>query len=210
MLFVGTARAGLDVVVSTLTVGIGERFAPSDLEVYAIDGSSRRLAALQRLPHTKAGAPLDRLDRAAEIIDLVARRSRRRRSPEGDDGPDDAGPRPNVLLIIGDLTQLGRRLRESSLAGALDRLLTAASGAAIGVNIVAIASRASDSCGLADVIDPIFVGALSSAADASAIGLRRFPPQRARSRPLPTVGDGATGPVGQPAPAPIPHPGAAT
>ena len=128
----------MDVVVSTLTVGIGERFAPSDLEIYAIDGSSRRLGALQRLPHTKAGAPLDRLDRAADIIDLVASEVVARRAPPVHDGSDEAGPRPNVLLIISDLTQLGRRLRESSLAGALDRLVTAASGAAMGVNIVAI------------------------------------------------------------------------
>jgi DNA segregation ATPase FtsK/SpoIIIE, S-DNA-T family len=208
MLFVGTARAGLDVVVSTLTVGIGERFAPSDLQVYAIDGSTRRLGALQRLPHSKAGAALDRLDRAAEIIDVVAGEVVARRFPPGQDGPDDAGERPNVLLLISDLTQLGRRLRESPLSGSLDRLVTAASGAAVGVNIVAIASRASDSCGLADVIDPIFVGALSSAADALAMGFdashlsglgagrcRRLPTgqlvQLASTRPGPTSHSGA-------------------
>ena len=206
MLFVGTARAGLDVVVSTLTVGIGERFAPSDLEVYAIDGSSRRLAALQRLPHTKAGAPLDRLDRAAEIIDLVAGEVVARRSPQGHDGPDDAGPRPNVLLIIGDLTQLGRRLRESSLAGALDRLVTAANGAAVGVNVVAIASRLPTPAGWpTSSIRSSWERCRPPPTRAPDRARPRFPPQRAWSSAV-TLRRGNSS-TGQPASAPIPQPG---
>ena len=165
MLFIGTPRAGLDVVISSLTVGITERFAARDLDVYAIDASNRRLTALQRLPHTRAGAPLERLDRVAEIIDLVAQEVTERRVAAA------RADRPNVLLLIGDLTQLGRRLRDSSYAAAADRLVVAASGSALGVNVVGCASRASDSCGLADVIDDIFVGSVASQYDADELGI---------------------------------------
>jgi S-DNA-T family DNA segregation ATPase FtsK/SpoIIIE len=164
ILFIGTPRSGVDVALATLPLGIRERFGPSDLVVHSIDASNRRLGTLRQLPNTRRLAALDRLDRVAEIVDEVAREVSSRRS-----GPIPPG-HPNVLLMIGDLTQLGRRLRDSSYAWVLDRLAVAASGAAVGVNVVATASRASDSCGLSDVIGRMFVGALSSAADAEALG----------------------------------------
>ncbi len=163
MLFIGTPRSGIDVALTALTVGIRERFGSSDLTVYAIDASNRRLNAVGQLPNVRGLASLERLDKVAQIVDDVVREVLDRRARQH------AG-QPSVLLMIGDLTQLGRRLRDSSYSPVLDRLLVAASGADVGVNIVATASRSSDSCGLSDVVDRTFVGALSSAADAAAVG----------------------------------------
>jgi hypothetical protein len=132
--------------------------------VYAIDASHRRLDAIRQLPNTRERAGIERLDKVAEIVDEVAREVIDRRA-SGDTG------RPDVLLMFGDLTQLGRRLSESSYSPTLDRLLVAASGADVGINVVGSAARSADSCGLSDVIERKFVGALSSAADAMALGL---------------------------------------
>jgi hypothetical protein len=149
----------MDVVIETLPVGIAERYAERDVHLHAVDSSNRRLAALQRIPHVRAAVSPDRLDQAAAIIDLLALEAADRRSA----GPFD---RPALLLLIGDLTQLGRRLRDSSYASTLDSLRVVATSGDVGVNVVGVASRASDSCGLADVVGSIFLGSVSTFADA--------------------------------------------
>ena len=72
MLFIGSPRSGMDVVIETLPVGIAERYADADIHLHAIDSSNRRLGALQRIPHVRAAVSPDRLDQAAAIIDLIA------------------------------------------------------------------------------------------------------------------------------------------
>ena len=71
ILFIGTPRSGVDVALAALTLGIRERFGPSDLIVYAIDASNRRLNTLRQLPNARGLAALDRLDKVAEIVDEV-------------------------------------------------------------------------------------------------------------------------------------------
>ena len=57
IVFVGSPRAGLDRVVSTMIRGISERVSPNDLGLVAVDSSVRRLAtaaAMPRTPHRRS------------------------------------------------------------------------------------------------------------------------------------------------------------
>jgi S-DNA-T family DNA segregation ATPase FtsK/SpoIIIE len=162
MLFVGGPRSGMDAAIGSLPVGIAERYAPSDVHLHSIDSSNRRLLPVQQLAHTRAAVSPDRLDHAAAIIDLIALEVAARRAPDVQNDPDGA-VRPSLLLLIGDLTQLGRRLRDRTYDNTLDNLRLIAAAGDVGVNVVATVARASDACGLIDLVDSLFVASPGAA-----------------------------------------------
>jgi DNA segregation ATPase FtsK/SpoIIIE, S-DNA-T family len=166
VLMIGSPRSGVDAVLSSLLVGISERFSSSDLRIHAVDPQPRRVAVIESLPHAGRVASPDRLDDAIAIIESVAAIVHERRSgaaPEHD--------RPDVLLLVHDVSHLGRRLSARHHAGAVDAIRTIAGGGDVGVNLVATATRPADSMGLVPIVADVIVGQMSHADDYAELGL---------------------------------------
>ena len=162
-LFVGSPRAGLDTVLWTILRGTDERSSPDDVRLTLIDSSSRRIAAAQAMPNVDLTAPVDRIDLAAAAIEHVAAVLRARQA-------EPPRERTASVLLVGDLTQLSRRLAASAFSPALDSLRAVAAGGAHGVNLVAIASTVDGTAGLLDVAE-VFVGLLTDPDEVAALGL---------------------------------------
>ena len=158
MLFIGGPRSGMDAAIGIDPDRHRRALPPGDVHVHSIDSSNRRLGAVQQLAHTRAAVTPERLDQAAAIVDLLAAEVAARRA-SGSMYHREGADRPDLLLLIGDLTQLGRRLHDRSYTATLDNLRLLADAGDVGVNVVAAVSRASDSCGLVDLVSSVFVAA---------------------------------------------------
>ncbi len=163
-LFVGSPRAELDAALWTILRGVAERCSPEDVRLAVIDSSSRRLSFAEAMAHTDLVAQADRVDLAAAAIEHVATELRRRRAEPHVD-------RPGLVLLVSDLTQLRRRLADSAFSSALDSLRTLGSGAAHGVNVVAIASTIDGTSELLAEAADVFVGLLTNSDEVAALGL---------------------------------------
>ncbi len=104
-LFIGSPRAELDSALWTILRGVAERCSPEDVRLAVIDSSNRRLSMAGGMPHSDLVAQTERVDLAAAVIEHVAGELRVRRT-------DPHVERPNIVLLVSDLTQLRRRLAD--------------------------------------------------------------------------------------------------
>ena len=163
-LFIGSPRAELDSALWTILRGVAERCSPEDVRLAVIDSSNRRLSMAGGMPHSDLVAQTERVDLAAAVIEHVAGELRVRRT-------DPHVERPNIVLLVSDLTQLRRRLADSAFSSALDSLRSLGTGGAHGVNVVAVASSVDGASDLLGDAADVLVGLLTNSADVSALGL---------------------------------------
>ncbi len=164
IVFVGSPRAGLDRVVSTIVRGVAERVSPSDLRLIAVDSSSRRLAAVAAMPHSAATIPADRTDQVAAALEhLAGELDLRRRDPDLE--------RPELVLLVHDLGQVVRRLVAGAQQAALASLDEVARAAGLGISVVAVTSTIAGVSGLLDSAADVYVGLMTNDDELRELGL---------------------------------------
>ena len=173
ILAAGSPRSGMTSLIDLVVTGIAERLAADDLHVYAVEALPQRRRAFEALPHTGNVVTPDDPTAVTRLIGgLHSVMTERLDAPTRDD-------RPDIVLLIGDVGRMRR-----SLGPAADATFTllgelAASGATVGVNIVAVATRCADLGPLIGLTGDRLVG----------------PARRPRGpRPTRRTGDGSGGP----------------
>ena len=125
---------GVDPATTAATLAtIGLRLATAhtadELHLYVVDDASRRLAALDRLPHTGAVVAADDEDMVRRLVDLLGRRLHERRAAPG--------PHPRIVLLAEGLGGWFEQATESGRADVIapvQQLLR--DGPALGLTVV--------------------------------------------------------------------------
>jgi S-DNA-T family DNA segregation ATPase FtsK/SpoIIIE len=182
LLVVGGPRSGRSSLVRALAAGIGARFSPGDVHLYAIDSAAGATAGLDALPHCGALAERDERRRAARIVsrlvdevsrrlDLLARAGYSSISEQR--ARAQSGERLPWLVLAIDGWEAFVAAHESDDHGAtIDltlRLLR--DGGAAGLRAIVTGDRSSLTGRLASVMGERLVLRLADAADYSLAGL---------------------------------------
>ncbi len=126
LLALGSAQSGVDDLVTTIILGVIDRFSPDDVDLVVVHGSAARRRTIETLQRCNLiVAP----DQVGDLTALIAALEQTR-----------TGLDPHLVVLVDDLGHL-RTL--AAAAGHLDRLDRALSR---GASVVAVARRADD-CG---------------------------------------------------------------
>lgn len=166
----GSPRSGMRSALDTLIVGVIDRFATADIQLSLIDHNDHRRDSVALAPHVvravSSDHPGDLAELLADVVDTMHRRTVRSDFRINDHS--------RVILCIRDVD----RLPSEAQPTLVDLLIN---GAAVGVNLIASATRPD---GLGDLIaacPDILVGELSERSDYDAFGLSRSPILEQRS-----------------------------
>lgn len=184
LFLLGSRRSGIECVMTSIVLGVVDRFAPEDVSIVAIEQSASNRRALIRLDHTKsvvAGSSTVEVRRVLD--DVTAELDRRLGAATPDVAPHVAGPR--TILMIGDLSQLRRQLADPRLVERLDNVIISAQQKGSGIDVIAYVSDAENASPFFDSDARWLIG---SAADVGDIAGLRPPPtdRRGRCRQHPT------------------------
>ena len=165
ILAAGSPRSGMTSLVDLIVTGVAARIAADDLHVYAVEALPQRRRAFESLPHTGAVVtPDDPVQVAHLIAGLHTIMSERLETRAQQD-------RPDIVLIIGDLGRMRRALGDSTGDATFEQLSEmASSGAAVGMNVVVVASRVDDLGTLTGLTGDRLVGPLNDPDDRARLG----------------------------------------
>ncbi len=165
ILAAGSPRSGMTSLVDLVVCGIAARISADDLHVYAIEALPQRKRAFEVLPHTGTVATPEEPEAVRRLISGLHRVHAERMETRSDT------ERPNLLLLIGDLSRLVRSLPVETREETIQQLADiAAAGSTVGVNVIAIASRLEDLGPLARLTGDRLVGATSDPSDRTKLG----------------------------------------
>jgi hypothetical protein len=168
-LLFGSRRSGVEQVLSTIILGVIDRFAADDVRLIMIEPSSTRRRALSGLDRPLVVVGADRDDEIAAMLDDIEGRLAAPTSV--DSSRRDEGPRH--VVMIGDLAQLRRRLADTELLDRLDAVLGAACADEPRFDVVAYASELVAVGPFADLAPRRLVGACSDPNELAALGIQR-------------------------------------
>jgi S-DNA-T family DNA segregation ATPase FtsK/SpoIIIE len=139
ILVAGSPRSGMTAIIDLIMVGVAARIAADDLHVYAVEALPQRRRAFAALPHTGSVVIPDDSARVELLItELHRMMTERLQTPEHDD-------RPDIVLLIGDVGRMRRTLTPETVNEVFRQLgELAASGASVGMNVVAVTTRVDD------------------------------------------------------------------
>ena len=165
----GSRRSGVAQVLSTIILGVIDRFAADDVRLIVIEPSSSRRRALSGLGRhlMLVGADSD-AEVAATLDDIEARLAT---PTSANSFPLDGGAR--CVLMIGDLAQLRRRLADTDLLARLDAVLGAACADEPQFDVVAYASELAEVGPFADLAPRRLVGTCSDPNELATLGIQR-------------------------------------
>ena len=165
LLAIGSPRSGMTRIVDILAVGIAARISADDLHVYSIEPLPQRRRALDALPHSAGSVSTDDPAAVVRVILTVAELMRARQNSFEHAEPD-------VLLVVGDLARMRRRLPDDSVDDTLEALADIADrGNLLGVNVVCVTSRFDDLGPLVRLSGDRLVGSVSDPADRGRLGV---------------------------------------
>ena len=165
LLAIGSPRSGMTRLVDLLTVGIASRLSADDLHVYSIEPLPQRRRALDALPHSAGSVSTDDPAAVVRVILTVAELMRARQNSFDHAEPD-------VLLIVGDLARMRRRLPDDSVDDTFEALADVADrGNLLGVNVVCVASRFDDLGPLTRLSGDRLVGSVAVPTDRARLGV---------------------------------------
>jgi hypothetical protein len=162
----GSRRSGMDHVLTTVLVGLFDRFSDLDVRLLVIEPSSARRRALEGVDRTVRVVAPDRADQVADALDDIAGELDRRSLD-----PTAAGPR--LVVIVSDLAQLRRQHEGNVLGERIDDVLAAAASTGSGVDVIAAVADLDAAGPLPSAIANRLVGASSNHADLAALGVER-------------------------------------
>ncbi len=139
ILAAGSPRSGMTAIIELITTGVAARLAADDLHVYAIEALPQRRRAFEALPHTGAVVTPD--DPAGVVKLITGLRSMMAERLEARGHED----QPDIVLLIGDVGRMRRSLAPETVDDTFRELgELAASGASVGMNVVAVTTRVDD------------------------------------------------------------------
>jgi S-DNA-T family DNA segregation ATPase FtsK/SpoIIIE len=169
VLALGSRRSGVEQILSTIALGLIDRFAPDDVRLVVIEPSvTRRRALRSGDPAPTVRAP-DRADEIRQTIDEIDNELNAELDRRADDGPQ--VHRPRLVVIVGDLAQLRGSTADIALVERLDATLAAAGPADSGVDVVAYSGDLSGAGPFAACAAHRIVGVSSAPADLTALGV---------------------------------------
>jgi len=164
LLAVGSPRSGMIAVLDLLIAGIAARMSPDDLHVYAIEVLPQRRRAIRSLPHTGSVVSPDDTEAVVRLVAGLHALMKRRVADGRGNGAD-------VLVMIGDIGRITRSLPPSAIDEATRQLgELAASGARVGIDMVAVATRGSDVGGLQALTGDRLIGMVADSTDRIHLG----------------------------------------
>ncbi|GMA41481.1 FtsK/SpoIIIE domain-containing protein [Mobilicoccus caccae] len=148
---IGAARSGRTGALSAVAASVARRFAPTEVQVYAIDAGARALGDLEESPNVGAVVFRDELDRLGRLvmrlaeeldrrIQTLALHRRRDIAAQREAEPDAPWPYMAVLIDRWDLlTEEAEVSDDRTLVSTLERLVT--EGGRAGILVVATGDR---------------------------------------------------------------------
>jgi hypothetical protein len=160
----GSRRSGMDHVLTTMVMGLVDRFSDLEVRILIIEPSSTRRRAFGAFDRDMRVIAPDNTDDVTAALDDIAAELERHRSEPGRVGP-------RLVLLIGDLGLLRQQHDRSDLGRRLDEVLTAAAAPGAPVDVIASASDLSAAGPVATTAEYRLVGASSNHADLVALGV---------------------------------------
>jgi S-DNA-T family DNA segregation ATPase FtsK/SpoIIIE len=165
ILAAGSPRSGMTSLLDLIITGIAARISADDLHVYAIEALPQRRRALEALPHTGSVVTPDEPDAVIRLVRGL--RTILRERVETRSNTD----RPDIVVLIGDISRLRRSLPVDSADETIDELAEiAAAGAPVGMNVVAVATRVDELGAMSRLAGDRLVGAMSDPGDRARLG----------------------------------------
>ena len=168
-LLFGSRRSGVEQVLSTIILGLADRFAADDVCLVAVERSATRRRALSDLDAAIAVADGDRTEELAATLDEIDRRLAAPPAPSA----SAPGEGPRLVVMIGDLAQLRRQLADTELLSRLDMVLSAACTDDPRLDVVAYASELASVGSFADLAPRRLVGTCSDPNELATLGIER-------------------------------------
>lgn len=163
LLLFGSRRSGVEQALTTIVLGVVDRFAPADVRLVVIEASSGRRRALAGLGHMVRAISPDRTDEVEAVFREIET-DLARHAPDG---------RPRTVLLIDDLVQLRRHVAGHPLGSLIDAVLSTANRVDAGVDVIAYAGDLAGAGPFALAASRRVVGTSSDDRDLSALGVER-------------------------------------
>jgi hypothetical protein len=166
MLVFGSRRSGADQVLTTLLLGLIDRFSDLDVRLVVVEPSATLRQAIIGVDRSIRVVDPDQADDVAGAIDEIDAELIRHTSGTGADGS-------RTVVLIDDLVQLRRRYADQPLGSRIDDVLTRATAGVGGVDVVAWAVELGGAGPFATSATRRLVGASSHHDELRALGVDR-------------------------------------
>jgi hypothetical protein len=166
MLVYGSRRSGAAQVMSTLLLGLVDRFSDLDVRLVVVEPSAALREAIVGVDRSIRVVAPDQADDVADALDEIDAELIRRMSGTGTEGA-------RAVVLIDDLVQLRGRYVGHSLGPRIDDVLIRATDGAAGVDVVAWAVELDGAGPFAARVTRRLVGASSNHDELRALGVER-------------------------------------
>jgi len=166
MLVFGSRRSGVDQALTTLLLGLVDRFSDLDVRLVVVEASATLRQAIAGIDRSIRIVALDQADDLADALDEIDGELIRRANDR-----DAGGPR--TVVLIDDLVQLRGRYTDQPLGARIDDVLTRATAAAAGIDVIAWAVELDGAGPFAASATRRLVGASSNHDELGALGVER-------------------------------------
>jgi hypothetical protein len=167
LLVFGSRRSGMEQVLTTILLGVLDRFSDLDVRLVVVESSSTRRRALEGLHRSIRIVAPDRPDDVHAALDEISAELDRRAAAALDAASDGL----RLVVLIGDLVLLRRRYLEHSLGARLDDVLARAAVVDAGIDVIAWASELDGAGAFATDASSLLVGASSDHRELAELGV---------------------------------------
>ncbi|WP_346622060.1 FtsK/SpoIIIE domain-containing protein [Blastococcus montanus] len=182
LLVIGSPRSGRSQLLRTLAGAVGARCSTGDVHLYALDCGNGALLPLADLPHCGAVVTRTETERAARLLDRLARELERRQQILAEGGFADVAEQrrrapaddrlPHVLLLLDRWEGFAPTLGEVDGGRLTDVLLAIVrEGASAGMSLVMTGDRSLGTARLASLTDNRLVMRLADRGDYPLVGV---------------------------------------
>ena len=168
LLLYGSRRSGIEQVLTTVLLGITDRFASEDVRLVVVEPSSTKRRAIGHLGRDVVVVAPDQADAVIEAFDAIAARIGSR-AP----GTAPTAERPRPVVLIADLVQLRRLHIDRNLLARIDEVLVAAAAPDSGIDVIAYVSELDGAGPFAVAATNRLIGASSNREELATLGVER-------------------------------------
>ena len=166
MLVFGSRRSGADQVLTTLLLGLVDRFSDLDVRLVVVDASVTLRQAIASIDRSIRIVAPEQADEVADALDELDAELIRQTSNSRDDGP-------RTVVLINDLVHFRERYADQPLGARIDEVLTRAVAGTAGVDVVAWAVELDGAGPFGARVTRRLVGASSNHDELQALGVER-------------------------------------
>ncbi len=166
MLVYGSRRSGADQALTTLLLGLVDRFSDLDVRLVVVEASATLRQAIAGIDRSIRIVAPELPDDVADALAEIDAELLRRPSDGGADGP-------RTVVLIDDLVHLRARYTDQPLGPRIDDVLTRATAGAAGIDVIAWAVELDGAGPFAASATRRLVGASSNHDELRALGVER-------------------------------------